>query len=761
MAFGNTSRRAMNYACSRRALTAGLAGLGLALAATPALAQNAPVNINLGQVTASGQNGLADDAGATAPGSAASVAPGRTPFTATQPSSLVSRSFIANNVAPTGNYDDVIKFEPSVSNIEPDGPGLQESKTLSIRGFQDGQYNILYDGIPLAGAPTDFHHESAVYFTSNDLGGVEIDRGPGTAATIGDATFGGTLALVSKDPSAAANGTLYGAYGSYNTYQVGADLDTGAIASANGASAVIDVQHDASDGYLTYSGDRRLNFFGKVLIPLNANTLLTFEAMHNEGFQYTPSGATLAQIKEFGPDFGNNDNPKSQAFYQYQQNKYSTDFEYVGLSTVLPFGITVDNKTYTDALYHDTYEATDSSGLTANLKGKYYLDGSRTATTLVNAVPGKAGLQDYRAFGDVARFSKEIVPGYVKLNFGGWYDHTANSYSSESVDMSAGGATYSKTLGGSPSSYDLSDFADTIQPYAEFVVTPLPGLTLTPGVKYTYFSRTDDAAINKSTKKPSDQSADYDDYQPSFEARYVPVVGLSVYAQAAKGFQAPPLSAFFTQTVNPLKPEQTWNYQAGTVYQTHDTSLSADVYYIDFSNFIQSNAELVDGASETVYSNGGGVIYKGVELEGTQKIFGPVSLYGNFTLNSAVYTNGSATVAQTPRRTMAAGMIVQQGPFYGSIIGKIIGPQYGEDTAGGAGAPVDEYPVKSYSNVDLAFGYTLPVMHADKVKVKVNINNIFNDTGIAQFSGVAGDGVTPVYFTNPGRSAFVSLALTF
>jgi outer membrane receptor protein involved in Fe transport len=45
--------------------------------------------------------------------------------------------------------------------------------------------------------------------------------------------------------------------------------------------------------------------------------------------------------------------------------------------------------------------------------------------------------------------------------------------------------------------------------------------------------------------------------------------------------------------------------------------------------------------------------------------------------------------------------------------------------------------------------------------VKVNINNIFNDTGIAQFSGVAGDGVTPVYFTNPGRSAFVSLALTF
>jgi iron complex outermembrane receptor protein len=154
MAFGNTWRRAMNYACSRRALTAGLAGLGLALAATPALAQNAPVNISLGQVTASGQNGLADDAGATAPGSAASVAPGRTPFTATQPSSLVSRSFIANSVAPTGNYDDVIKFEPSVSNIEPDGPGLQESKTLSIRGFQDGQYNILYDGIPLAGAPT-------------------------------------------------------------------------------------------------------------------------------------------------------------------------------------------------------------------------------------------------------------------------------------------------------------------------------------------------------------------------------------------------------------------------------------------------------------------------------------------------------------------------------------------------------------------------------------------------------------------------------
>jgi iron complex outermembrane receptor protein len=70
---------------------------------------------------------------------------------------------------------------------------------LSMRGFQDGQYNVTYDGIPFGDANGETHHTTS-YFPAKVLGGEVIDRGPGTAADIGENTFGGTIGLLSKDP---------------------------------------------------------------------------------------------------------------------------------------------------------------------------------------------------------------------------------------------------------------------------------------------------------------------------------------------------------------------------------------------------------------------------------------------------------------------------------------------------------------------------------------------------------------------------------
>lgn len=74
--------------------------------------------------------------------------PGSTPITAVQPTSVVSADFISKNLAPSGNYDEAIKFSPSVFDTAPNGPGLAESQNISIRGFQDGQFNVTFDGIP-------------------------------------------------------------------------------------------------------------------------------------------------------------------------------------------------------------------------------------------------------------------------------------------------------------------------------------------------------------------------------------------------------------------------------------------------------------------------------------------------------------------------------------------------------------------------------------------------------------------------------------
>ena len=129
-------------------LCARLRPLLLAVAAVPAIASAQTVPLETIVV-----NGKADNA----------AVPGTTPLDVVQPTSVISEDFIAKNLPPSGNYDEAIKFSPSVFDTAPNGPGLAESQNISIRGFQDGQFNVTFDGIPW-GDSNDFTHHTTSYF---------------------------------------------------------------------------------------------------------------------------------------------------------------------------------------------------------------------------------------------------------------------------------------------------------------------------------------------------------------------------------------------------------------------------------------------------------------------------------------------------------------------------------------------------------------------------------------------------------------------
>ena len=81
-------------------------------------------------------------------GTASAVAPTQANLNATEPQSVISRAFIEEMTPPTGNLNTIISIAPSMaSSVSPNGPGLMDTKT-SMRGFQDGQYNMTFDGIP-------------------------------------------------------------------------------------------------------------------------------------------------------------------------------------------------------------------------------------------------------------------------------------------------------------------------------------------------------------------------------------------------------------------------------------------------------------------------------------------------------------------------------------------------------------------------------------------------------------------------------------
>jgi len=691
-----------------------------------------------------------------APGTAADIAPSRAPLDASQPTSVVGSTFIRENVTPTENYDRIIQFTPSVQNVEPVGGGLQQNYQETIRGFQYTQFNTVFDGIVLPGLPTNFAPQSESYFLAHDIGSVQVDRGPGTASTLGYATFGGTVAINSVSPSNTVRVNPYGTVGSWGTKLYGLQLDSGALASLNGARGTLDVQRVESRGAISGTTTRRLNGFVKLEAPVGDNTVVTFLGNYDRNFVHTPYGATLAEIQRFGPKYGLNNDPTSQSYRGYNYDDYTTDFEYIGVKSSFGDGWGVDNKLYTNGYYQTGRVGRDPNGTTPNLttsaRNQYFSDGQ--PIRLSNDVPGYSKHNDFRDYGDILRLTKETAWG--QLRAGMWIDYINASNWREQVVLSRNSIQYTV---GSPTApaYARLYHTDlrTEQPYVEWALTPIPGLVVTPGLKFTATTRTLDAAINSGTRLPANFERTYSDYQPSVDARYSISKSWTVYAQTARGFLAPPINVLYTSSPANLVPQSTWNYQVGTAYQTDRFTVGADGYYIDFTNRIGSRAL---AAGDSTFFNSGGATYRGLEFEGTVKIAYGASLYGNYTLNSADLKKGGGPLSVTPRTTGAAGVLYhQQHAFvnndlvYGSVIGKFVGPQYLQDTPAA-------YPIRSYSFANLALGYTLPVWNGRKLDFRVNVDNLSNNRSLIGLAGVAGDGTTPLFWTNPGRSAFFSVA---
>jgi iron complex outermembrane recepter protein len=680
----------------------------------------------------------------TAPGeveSAVTQAPTLAPLTVTQPTSVISQHFIENNSSLSSSYDDIVKISPSVYAVSPNGPGLMENQILSIRGFTDGEYNVTFDGIPW-GDSNDFTHHTTSYFMDHDLGGISVDRGPGTAATIGNATFGGTIAINSKAPGADTGVTPYVSYGSFATRVVGAQVDTGPVAKYGGAAAFLDVESLSSDGYLNNAGQDRKNVFTKIAAPVNDNTVLTFVGMYDQVHQYVSLGATAAQIAEFGPRYALSNDPTSQNYFGYNADRIHTDFEYIGVVSRLGGGWTIDNKVYTYAYYHDGSNGEDPNGETPN--GTSYGP---------NDVPGQLLVNNYRSWGDTFKARDDLSFG--DLQAGLWVDRQNNLRELTEVDFTLGGALNPQ---GNPQSLipgidrQLTQTLTTLQPFVQFAWKVTPDLTLSPGVRYDHFERSVDSQVNVKSGGEQSYSNDFSATLPSLLAHYQLAGDWAAYAQAAKGFLAPNEN-FFNYSdprSTDISPQQSWNYQAGSSYQTKALSVSADVYFIDFKNLIGS--ESIGG--DTVFFNQGGVTYKGVEAEATGYLGMGFSLYANGSINSAKNKQTGQWIQDAPRGTGTAGAIYNLQGWYASLLDKWVGKSFGD-------VGTSPQPIGSFSTLDGALGYTVAANSTwlSKASLKLSFNNLLDSHKIIALAGYTVADGTPLYWTLPGRSVFASLSV--
>jgi iron complex outermembrane receptor protein len=695
-------------------------------------------------------------------GKAIYVAPSAPPLNVLQPTSVVQEGFIQNNIIPQSSFDDIVKFEPSVYDSSPNGPGLGKSETLSLRGFQDGQYNVTFDGIPFGDA-TDLHHTSSALFIAHDLSAAQIDRGPGGGSTIGKATFGGTMGFVTRLPDADLDVNPYATYGSFNTFAAGVAVNSGDTPFGSGYA---DIQHETTSGYLTYAKEHRNNVLGKWSYKLDDSTTITLLGSFNKEFQYTTQGATLANMDLYGRKFALSSMANTQSYYLYNPSRYSSDFYY--LDVVKTIGnLTLTNKAYTDYFSHVYQEGKDATDTNPADNSLTIYPNVYTATAYASSkgvktkdIPGKGADARYRAWGDILTGDYDL--GFADLLFGGWFDSQHDRRNSYTIDLTTGLLAPGKF--GTPYSYNYHNISQTLQPYAELDWKVTDDLIVTPGVKYTSFHRHVDGPINKGTVAPIDYTDNYDALQPSVSARYTFSENWNAYAQVASGFLAPPVDVFQVSKPHAVKPEKTWNYQLGSTMKQDDFTVTLDGYYIQFTNFFASIQ--IPGSSDTTFVNGGGALFYGVELEGQYALGDGWSLYGNASSNTARYTGTSVQVAESPAYTGSLGLLydARQG-FYGSIIAKLIGPRYGDD--GNAIDPVtqqlvaaDSYRFGSVATVDLAGGWRFGNItnSSSDFSISLKVANVLNNRQINDFGGLQSATNTPIYWAVAGRSVFLNLS---
>ena len=102
-----------------------------------------------------------------------------------------------------------------------------------------------------------------------------------------------------------------------------------------------------------------------------------------------------------------NNDPNSQAYYRYNQDKINTYMGYIGLHSEFD-GWTLDNKAYTYGYNHYGFNGEDPNGETPN---GTFCSGKGNDCLYPDNVPGQHMRNWYRSWGDIFRLSKEIGPG--------------------------------------------------------------------------------------------------------------------------------------------------------------------------------------------------------------------------------------------------------------------------------------------------------------------------------------------------------------
>lgn len=689
-----------------------------------------------------------------APTNAITMAPTSSNLDTYQPQTVIDLPFISNHLPPTADFTTIVNVGPSAGNIVSNGPGLSEARRATIRGFAQNQYNVTYDGIPFQDSD-DYTHHSVSYFPAKMIGRVTVDRGPGSGSTLGVATFGGTVNLSSKDPRSEMVLIPFLTYGSYNTFLGHIEGSTGLLKSLGNASVIGSYQRLSSDGYQTNVYVKRDTTYVKYLQPVGKRTTISILSNYNNSKFGSAGPVSQAQIDQFGRNFALTNNPNDLLYVGYNKRIQTTDFEYIGVDSALTDTLHVDGKLYTYYYKNDNFA---QSAL-----------GAATQAWHANDHIGRDTHIDYRSYGGVVTASWESAFGVLK--FGGWHDYQKANRYQLGIDWTKGGVPDYNPATDPSTAYFYQQYTGNYvdQLFAEYDWRVFKDLTINVGAKDVHFKRKYNSPKNQTTGLPLYYTQKMSKVLGMAGANYSIQNEWTVYGQVAQGFLAPNQNQLYV--VNPAinnasEPQQTVNYQVGTVYKKDRLNADFDFYWIDYRNFPHTNVDIATGQTNVVMAKG--AYFSGWETEATFYLGAGVSLYANGSINNAKFKKSKLDVNLVPKNTGAIGLQYDHEGFFASLMAKYTGAQkifftrapliFNPDDRNTVTA---QYTSGGNAMTNLSFGYARKFSGSfiKSVKFKLEINNLL-DRKVQVIDNVNAAG-TLLYSVLPNRNYFFSVSGEF
>ncbi len=554
------------------------------------------------------------------------------------------------------------KTSISIDGIKTGWAGFSGGQT------DNGSIGVTFDGVPMVN-PGNGLWQATLVPQSSMIDSMSVTYGPGDPADRWYTNIGGGINFKPLQPSNTASATADYTFGSFNTRNFSASLQTG---DHGGWATVLAFGEGKADSFMTApdgfgNGSSDQAYYMKTRKKLD-NGQFSIGMYHAFSGAFRPLATPTTPISDVTLNgYDSNNNSKGGPLFSQQTT---------GFYTTLPGNVNWKWDTNDISMLYGNLDLNLNSA-TSFHNMTYYTHEERLHYTPLHAYypVGGPGQSEVNApssdvVGDKLWVSYDLPMNHLEA---GGYLQGSHYHSQEQLFSPAASASAPDGNYFSDQFYQMDTAA-----FIEDQFAPVKSLRINPGIRFVdyYVDFTHDEAAQFPNATGTNLSMfpsatkSFNKFEPSLGINWDIMNGITLYANYERAYRLPEMGGgtgpFVAITAPNVQLEQGDYYQAGGKMHwnqlglLHDTTLDASIFNLKFANETLPTALASGGALLA----SGSSTYSGMNLAASSgfgsNLFGFMNV-GLVTAKYNSFTNGSGTlynvpVANTPHTTVSTGI---------------------------------------------------------------------------------------------------------